>query len=116
MEIKTEEYRVVSIVDYQTIRIIFEGELQLPNIDEYEPIAELLNQIVITAPSQLILDLRQLRSLNSSGIIVLATFVIDIGEQEAIDMIVQGSPEITWQVKALKNFRRLMPQLQLEWK
>lgn len=116
MEIKTEEYRVVSLTDYQTIRIIFEGELRLPSIDEYEPIAELLNQIVIAAPSQLILDLRQLRSLNSSGIIVLATFVIDIGEQEAIHMTVQGSPEIIWQVKALKNFRRLMPQLQLEWK
>ena len=115
MEIKTEEYRVVSAIDYQTTKVIFEGELRLPNIDEYEPIAELLNQIIVAVPSQIILDLRHLRSLNSSGIIVLATFVIDIGEQEAIHMIVQGSQAIPWQTKALKNFHRLMPKLQLEW-
>lgn len=115
MEIKTEEYRVVSIINYHTSQVTFEGELRLPSIDEYESIAELLNQVVIAAPSQLILDLRQLSSLNSSGIIVLATFVIDIGEQKTIHMIIQGSQEMMWQVKALKNFRRLMPNLQLEW-
>jgi hypothetical protein len=115
MEITTEEYRVVAAIDYQTTKVTFEGELRLPGIDDYEPIAELLNQIIVAVPAQIILDLRQLRSLNSSGIIVLATFVIDISEQEAIHMTVRGSQAIAWQTKALKNFRRLMPKLQLEW-
>jgi hypothetical protein len=115
MEITTEEYRVVSAIDHQTTTVIFEGELRLPGIDDYESIAELLNQIIVAVPTQIILDLRQLRSLNSSGIIVLATFVIDISEQEVIEMTVQGSQAIVWQTKALKNFHRLMPKLQLEW-
>lgn len=112
MEIKTEDYKVW--YDKETETVTCQGSLRLSGMTEYGPIVDLLNDIADQQPSKIVLDLRQLEFLNSSGINILSKFVIKVRQQKSISMIVQGSKGIPWQGKSLKNLQRLMPTLQLE--
>ncbi|WP_017304230.1 slr1659 superfamily regulator [Spirulina subsalsa] len=112
MEIKTNSFEVEYNKEINTVK--FQGSLRLSGMDEYAPIVELLNQIADQNPSTLTLDLRALEFLNSSGINVLSKFVIRVRQNKEMGLTVQGSEEIAWQTKSLKNLQRLMPSLTLE--
>lgn len=112
MEIRTKDYTVC--YDSETEAVICQGSLRLSGIEEYAPIVQLLNDIADSDPSKMTLNLRQLEFLNSSGINVLSKFVIKVRQKGNIQMVVQGSKNILWQGKSLKNLQRLMPALQLE--
>jgi hypothetical protein len=114
LELKTADYSIN--YDENSHYLICKGELRLPGMDEYEPIIQFFNQIIELQPPLVQLDICQLNSLNSSGITVLATFVINVGEKETIAMTAYGLSQSPWQKKALKNFQRLMPNLQIELK
>jgi anti-anti-sigma factor len=64
---------------------------------------------------QIVLDLKNLEFLNSSGISMLSKFVINIREKNSTQILVKGSESIPWQGKSLKNLQRLMPSLILEF-
>lgn len=113
MEIKTEDYSV--LYDSQTNTVSCQGSLRLSGTQEYAPIVQLLNNVADSEPPTMTLNLRQLEFLNSSGINVLSKFVIRVRQKGNIQMVVQGSKNIPWQGKSLKNLQRLMPSLQLEW-
>jgi hypothetical protein len=112
MEIKTEEYSV--FYESSTETITCQGSLRLSGMEEYEPIIKLLNQLTEKETSKITLDLRKLEFLNSSGINILSKYVIRVRQKGTIKMVVQGSKNIPWQGKSLKNLQRLMPALQLE--
>ena len=112
MEIKTEDYSIW--YESVTETVIFQGSLRLSGMEEYAPIVKLLNDVVDSEPPTITLNLRELEFLNSSGINVLSKFVINVRQKESMQMIVQGSKNIPWQSKSLKNLQRLMPSLQLE--
>lgn len=112
MEIKTEDYQIC--YDPETKTVIWQGLLQLSDMDEYAPIVDLLDGAAHSEPLTLRLDLRGLEFLNSSGINMLSRFVIKVRQRQDACVIVQGSKKITWQGKSLKNLQRLMPSLQLE--
>ncbi|NEQ25207.1 MAG: hypothetical protein F6K28_40255 [Microcoleus sp. SIO2G3] len=112
MEIKTEDYRICYDPDTKTV--ICQGSLRLSGTEEYAPIVKLLNNLADQEPQRITLDLRELEFLNSSGINVLSKFVIKVRQQGNIQMVLQGSKNIPWQGKSLKNLQRLMPSLQLE--
>ncbi|MCK5877559.1 MAG: hypothetical protein KAG43_07985 [Candidatus Marithrix sp.] len=113
MEIKSENYYIN--YDNHTMTINCEGSLRLGGVMEYSPIVELFNQVLDTEPQLITFNIRQLQFLNSSGINVLSKFVIRVRQKKNIQMVVQGSEQIPWQNKSLKNLKRLMPSLQLEW-
>jgi hypothetical protein len=112
MEIKTEDYRIYYDPDTKTVSC--QGSLRLSGTEEYAPIVKLLNNLADQEPPKITLDLRELEFLNSSGINVLSKFVIKVRQQGNIQMVLQGSKNIPWQGKSLKNLQRLMPSLQLE--
>ncbi len=112
MEITTEEYTIK--YDAESATISWHGIMRL-NGKEYDPITQLLNQVVALEPPQITLNLRELKALNSSGITMLGKFVFAVSKKKTIQLLMQGAQEIAWQSKSVKNFRRLMPQLQLEW-
>ncbi|MBX2864837.1 MAG: hypothetical protein KTR27_14900 [Leptolyngbyaceae cyanobacterium MAG.088] len=116
MEIKGKEYEVV--YDPAVSTVIFAGELALMGMGEYPPIATLLEQSLETAitqkPSQLTLDLRHLKFLNSSGINVISKFVIKVRRAGNVAMTIKGSDSIPWQSKSLVNLKRLMPGMVVE--
>lgn len=112
MEINTEEYSVCYNSSTETITC--KGSLRLSGMEEYEPIVQLLNELAEKAPDKITLSLQNLEFLNSSGINVLSKYVIKVRQKGNIKMVVQGSKNIPWQGKSLKNLQRLMPSLQLE--
>jgi hypothetical protein len=113
MEIKSGEYSIC--YDPITETVICQGSLRLSGMDEYAPIVQLLNNLADSEPAKISLDLRSLEFLNSSGINVISKFVIKVRQKGTIQMVVQGSKNIPWQGKSLKNLQRLMPSLQLEF-
>ena len=112
MEIKTENYNIV--YDEASSNIIFNGSLRLNGSLEYASISELLDSVAQQEPEKIVLDLKQLTFLNSSGISILSKFVIKIRKRKTIQMVVKGSKKNPWQGKSLKNLQRLMPSLKLE--
>ncbi len=112
MEIKTEDYSVCYDSSTETVRC--QGSLRLSGMEEYEPIVQLLNDLAERKPPKIILNLKKLEFLNSSGINVLSKYVIKVRQKGTTILIVQGSKNIPWQGKSLKNLQRLMPSLQLE--
>jgi len=113
VEIKTQTYNITYNKESSTIQCA--GSLRLSGMAEYAPVIELFNQAVEDEAPQLILNLRKLDILNSSGINVLSKFVIRIRQKKKIQLIVQGASNIPWQTKSLKNLQRLMPTIKLEW-
>ncbi len=94
--------------------VIFQGSLRLSGSEEYQPIVDLLESLIDEHPKQILLDLRNLDFLNSSGINILSKFVINVRKRNTIGVTVKGAKSIPWQGKSLKNLQRLMPSLKLE--
>lgn len=113
MEIKTEDYSVY--YNQSTATVNCQGTLRLSGMEEYTPIIQLLHKVLEQKPATVTLNLQDLQFLNSSGINVLSKFVIKVRQKKDVSMVVQGSKQIPWQGKSLKNFQRLMPNLELEW-
>ncbi len=111
MEIKTNDYSI--FYDQPTATVNCQGSLRLSGMEEYAPIVELLNSVADSDPPEIVLNLKELEFLNSSGINVLSKFVIKVRQKGTIQMVVQGSKAVPWQGKSLKNLQRLMPSLQL---
>jgi len=109
MEIKTNDYRVW--VDGATIH--YEGTLRLSGTEAYAPILELMQQVLASKPSKVVLDLTELEFLNSSGINLLAKFTIDVRKQPEIGLHVLGSTRIPWQSKSLPNLQKLHRAVEL---
>ena len=112
MDIVTEEYSIK--YDAETSTINWQGVMRL-NGKEYNPIAELLNQVAALEPSKITLNLQALEGLNSSGITMLGKFIFQIAKKKTIELLIQCGNQMTWQKKSVKNFKRLMPKLQIEW-
>ncbi len=83
-------------------------------MEEYAPIVDLLNEVTDSSPNMITLDLRKLEFLNSSGINIISKFAIEVRQLKNIQITIQGSKQIPWQGKSLKNLQRLMPSLHLE--
>ena len=110
MEIKTGDYRIWE----EDFVVHFEGTMRLSGADAYQPIMELLDGIVAAAPKEITLDLVGLEFLNSSGINLLARFVIKVRKEIPESNIqVKGTKRIPWQSKSLPNLERLHPRLAL---
>lgn len=113
MEVKGTNYHVT--YEPATSTVSFQGTLRLRGLNEYDPIVQLLDDIVDAKPEKITLDLRELHFLNSSGINSLFKFIIKIREQGQSKLVVLGSKQIPWQEKSLQNLQRLMASVQLTW-
>ncbi|WP_199248402.1 hypothetical protein [[Phormidium] sp. ETS-05] len=112
MEIKTQDYTIEYNEAATTVNC--RGSFRLSGMEEYAPIVDLLDSVADAEPLTITLNLRDLEFLNSSGISMLSKFVIKVRQKKNIQMVVQGSKDIPWQGKSLKNLQRLMPSLELQ--
>ncbi|WP_342752252.1 slr1659 superfamily regulator [Aphanothece hegewaldii] len=103
-------------IDYDspTTTIIFKGSLRLSGMEDYSPIANLLEDVALQNKPLITIDLKGLEFLNSSGISMLSKFVINIRKLNKSQLLIKGSDNVPWQGKSLKNLQRLMPSLILE--
>lgn len=113
MNIQTEDYTVW--YEPTTATVNFKGLLRESLINDYKPIEELLDQVMVQELPLITMNLQQLEFLNSSGMSVLSRFVIRVRKQKITQLTVKGSTQMPWQNKLLSNWQRLMPTLKVEW-
>lgn len=113
MELKAEDYCIW--YDAATQTVTCQGALRLGELEDYAPIAKLLEDVIDQTPSQLTLDLRELKFLNSSGFNVLSRFVLRMRQEKDMQMVIHATKMIPWHEKSLKNWQRLLPNLQIEF-
>jgi len=90
-----------------------EGSLRLSS-DQYKPIAKLLNDAIeICAGKTIVLNLCELKFLNSSGINTLYKFAIALRKKDDTALEVRGSNAVLWQSKSLSNIKRFYPEATL---
>ncbi len=115
-KIQTSDFTVYFEASEQTVVLM--GSLRLNAAPEYEPISQLMTQalekLVSNGKPTLVLDVRDLKFLNSSGINLLYQFVLKVRKQGGIGLKVLGSSSNAWQTKSLGNMTKFMPTLQLD--
>jgi hypothetical protein len=110
MEIKGANYRVW--YDRANAVVYFEGSLQLEGAD-YNPIESLLDQVLMSEPRTITLDVRALNFLNSSGINVLYKLAIGMRKKGEMQLVVRGSKKFPWQGKSLPNLKKFNPNFEM---
>ena len=94
--------------------VILNGTLRLNGLSEYKGITDMLLG-ASDIDRDLIMDLRKLQFLNSSGIAMISKFVLHARGKENFNLTILGSNVISWQSKSLLNLQRLMPSLTLQF-
>ena len=111
MEIVGHRYEVKYDVDAGIVNCM--GRFRLIK-SEYEPISDLLREVVHREHNAVTLNLRELEYLNSSGIKTFYEFVIDLRNREKTQLRIEGNNSFKWQKSILENCQRLMPDLEVE--
>jgi hypothetical protein len=93
--------------------VLFKGALRLCGTDDYAPILDMLKQTLASPAMPIVLDLRELDFLNSSGITMLSRFVMEARDRPGIDVQVLASETVPWHARSLRNLQRLMPSLSI---
>jgi hypothetical protein len=93
--------------------VFFKGALRLSGAQDYAPILEMLKETLINPAVPIVLDLRELDFLNSSGITMFSRFVIEARNHAGITLDLLASEAVPWHARSLKNLQRLMPALNI---
>jgi hypothetical protein len=99
-------------LDVETKTVFLKGIFRLTT-EQYENMTKILNEALAATPTGLTVDLKGLELLNSSGINVIAKFVIGVRNAKGTDLTIRGSKGIPWQGKSLPNLKKLCPTLSL---
>lgn len=91
--------------------VFFKGALRLSGVEDYAPILDILKETLIDSATKVVLDLRELDYLNSSGLTMFSRFVIEARDRAGINVQVLASGAVPWHGRSLKNLQRLMPSL-----
>jgi len=91
--------------------VFFKGALRLCGTEDYAPILEMLKETLSDPATPVVLDLRELDYLNSSGITMFSRFVIEARDRAGIDLHILASQAVPWHARSLKNLQRLMPSM-----
>ena len=81
---------------------------------QFASLMELFEDLLARKPESMMIDLRHLELLNSSGINTLSKFVIKARNEKAGTILVKGAEQYFWQGKILNNLKKLMPELLVE--
>jgi hypothetical protein len=93
--------------------VFFKGALRLRGTEDYAPILEMLKETLTSPAAPIVLDLRELDFLNSSGITMFSRFIIEARNHPGIDLQVLASETVPWHARSLRNLQRLMPALNI---
>ena len=94
--------------------LVFDGSMRLANMQEYDVVAEFLKESTDSSPTDLTLDLRSLRFLNSSGITTLSLFILTCKKHGNPQITVLKNDNISWQQKSITNFKKLWDDVEIK--
>jgi hypothetical protein len=100
-------------LEEESSTVLFKGALRLSGTEDYAPILNMLKETPASPTTPIVLDLRELDFLNSSGITMLSRFVIEARDHTGIDVQVLASEAVPWHARSLRNLQRLMPTLSI---
>ena len=100
-------------LEEESSTVLFKGALRLSGTEDYAPILNMLKETLVSPATPIVLDLRELDFLNSSGITMLSRFVIEARDHTGIDVQVIASEAVPWHGRSLRNLQRLMPTLSI---
>ena len=100
-------------LEEERFTVSFKGALRLSGMEDYAPILDMLKETLINPATPVVLDLRELDFLNSSGITMLSRFVMEARDRPGIDVQVLASESVPWHSRSLRNLQRLMPSLSI---
>jgi len=112
MNIKEENYSIIWEKENQTIT--FDGTIRLQDLNAYKPIKDLLILAENETNQKMIMNLKSLKFLNSSGITTISMFIINARKAKKIQLTIIGSKEVSWQGKTLANFKKIWKDVELE--
>ncbi len=86
--------------------------------EEYKKIEEMFENVIEkiseSGMTELLLDLRELVYLNSSGIkTVCVSLVMEADDVEGLHLKILCKESLTWQVESIPNFKGLMDNLEI---
>ena len=115
MEIIGDGYKVFCILEEHTVKM--EGSIRLRDAQAYQEISDVLKKSFDESDQGIILDVRGLEFLNSSGINTISKFVL---YARKIDDPIRkikciGSENIYWQKKSLQNLQKLWREVDLSF-
>jgi len=113
MEIKGEKYNIA--YDMENATIFCSGTLDFRGKEGYREMAALLEKAVNSESPRIILDIRELEFLNSSGITTLGGFIIKIRKKGASHLTIRGSKKYSWQARSVKGLQKLLPSMNQEF-
>ncbi len=111
---EVQETEAVVRFDAATATVSFVGALRLANVRAYDHISKLLSTAAAAVTGPLLLDFRELRFLNSSGITAISLFVVGSRKAGTPKLALLGSRAIAWQHKSLANFQMLWKDIDLK--
>ena len=100
-------------LEEETSTVLFKGALRLCGTEDYAPILDMLKETLTSPSKPIVLDLRELDFLNSSGITMLSRFVMEARDHPGTDVQVLASEAVPSHARSLKNLQRLMPTLSI---
>ncbi|MBF0099895.1 MAG: hypothetical protein HQK77_03215 [Desulfobacterales bacterium] len=110
MQVQGDKYTIVYHSETATVRC--DGMLDLRGKDGYTEISELFTKVLdqIPLPKKIILDIRDLEFLNSSGITTLGGFIIRLRNKGGIQLLIQCANKHSWQLRSMKGLQKLMSE------
>ncbi len=109
MEIQGPTYSVSYNAGTHTVK--YKGVFNIRGSEGYSEITAMLNKIEaqLSPPAEVVLDVREMEFLNSSGITTLGKFVIRLRQKTGVSLTVLCSYKQSWQEYSMKGLERLMP-------
>jgi hypothetical protein len=99
-------------LEQENSTVLFKGALRLCGTEDYAPILDMLKETLVGPAMPIVLDLRELDFLNSSGITMLSRFVMEARDRpESICRC--WLQKRSWHARSLGNLQRLMPGLRI---
>jgi len=99
-----QSYSIRTSEDYTTV--VLEGTLRLQGREQYGTVNDTLMQAAEKSAGTLVIDMRGLTFLNSSGISTLSLFIIEMRRRRRPVRIL-GTKDVAWQARSLHNLQRL---------
>jgi len=109
MNIEEDSYKLT----YQDGVISLSGKLSLM-LEDYARLDAFFEEIIASEPSFLVLDIRNLEYLNSSGIKTICVgLILEAADIEGLGMKILCSGQYTWQKETVPTFEDLMDDMEI---